>query len=187
MDEAEREIHMALELSPLSLIINTNIADTYYYKGEYDRGIEQAKKVLDMDPSFVTAYPTLMGLYLEAGRKEELLAALEKYEGLASPSEARLARAGAYSHLGRADEARGPLDQLEGESPGKGASPFFLAACRFSLGDNDRGFEPLEEAYRRHDRYILMMGIEKDLDGVRADPRYAATLQKADLAGHLKG
>jgi hypothetical protein len=54
------------------------------------------------------------------------------------------------------------------------------------LGDNDRGFELVEEAYRRRDRYILMMGIEKELNGVRSDPRYIAMLQKVGLAGHLR-
>ncbi|MDG6898887.1 MAG: hypothetical protein JRN24_04010, partial [Nitrososphaerota archaeon] len=185
-DESYLEVRKALELSPLSLIINTNMADAHFYRGEYDLGIEQVKRVLDMDPNFATAYPTLMGLYLRAGRKEELLDCLEKYSTLARPAEVKLARAGAYAHLGRADEAREILKQLEAEAPGSGVSPFFLAAYRFALGDKDRGFELLEEAHKRHDRFLLLMGIEKDLDGVRSDPRYAALLQKSGLAGHLR-
>ncbi len=186
LDEYYVEVRKALELSPLSLIINTNMADAHFYRGEYDLGIEQAKKVLEMDPNFVSAYPTLMDLYLKAGRKEELLECLEKYSKLAGPAVVKLARARAYARLGRTDEAREILKQLEAEAAGNGVSPFYLAACHFALGDKDGGFDLLEEAYRRHDRFLLLMGIEKDLDGVRSDPRYAAMLQKSGLAGHLR-
>jgi adenylate cyclase len=185
-EEAREQIHKALELSPLSLIINTNIADDHYYRGEYDEGIEQAKRVIDMDPNFTTVYPTLIQLYLAAGKTDEAFGALEIYEKMMGPGETDLTRAYVCAHAGKPDEARKILDRLEASRSTTGTSPFLLGEIRFQLGDNDRGFELVEEAYRRRDRYILMMGIEKELNGVRSDPRYIAMLQKVGLAGHLR-
>jgi adenylate cyclase len=184
--EARGQILKALELSPLSLIINTNVADDHYYRGEYDEGIEQAKKVIDMDPNFPTVYPTLIELYLAAGKTDEAFRAFETYEKMVGPGEADLTKAYVCAHAGKPDEARKILDRLEASRSTNGMSPFFLGEIRFQLGDYDRGFELMEEAYRRRDRYILMMGIEKELNGVRSDPRYIAMLQKVGLAGHLR-
>ena len=185
-DEARREIYRALALSPLSLIINTNIADDHYYHDEFEEGIEQAKRVIDMDPSFSTVYPTFIQLCLEAGRTEEAVGALETYSKMTDATNAGLARAYVWARTGRADEARRVLQELESPGSAEGASPYLLAMVRFRLGDNDRGFELLEEAFRRHDRYILLIGIEKDFAGVRSDPRRKTMLRKIGLAGHLR-
>ena len=183
--ESDTELHKALELSPLSLIINTNIADGHYYRGEYAQGIEQAKKVIDMDPGFSVVYPTLIQLYLEAKETDKALEALEKYAGMTEPTDAKVTRAYVYAKVGRTEEARRILGELEGSGSAREASPYFLSVCRFNTGDMDRGFELLEEAYRRHDRYILLMGIDKDLGAARTDPRYARMLQKVGLAKYF--
>jgi lipopolysaccharide biosynthesis regulator YciM len=185
-DEAREQIYKALELSPLSLIINANIADDHYYRGEYDQGIEQSKRVIDMDPNFPMVYPTLIQLYLAAGKADEALRALGTYEKLAGADEADLTRAYISAHAGKPEEARKILERLEASRSTKGTSSFVLGVVRFLLGDNDRGFELLEEAYRRHERYVLMMGIQKELDGVRSDPRYLEMLRKVGLAGNLR-
>ena len=50
--EAVFERKVALELDPLSLIINFELGTSYYYSREYDKAIEQFKKTLELDPTF---------------------------------------------------------------------------------------------------------------------------------------
>ena len=99
---------------------------------------------------------------------------------------AGLARAYVWARRGRGDAGSRVLQALACPGSAEGASPYLLAMVRFRQGDNDRGFELLEEACRRHDRYILLIGIEKDFAGVRSDPRYKTMLRKIGLAGHLR-
>ncbi len=42
----------ALELDPVSLIINKNAADPYYFMRQYDKAIAQYQKALELDPNF---------------------------------------------------------------------------------------------------------------------------------------
>ena len=185
-DESWKEINRALELSPLSLIINTNLADGYGYRKEFEKGIEQCKRVIDMDPNFAVVYPTLIQLCLLSGRSEEAENAFDAYSKLVPPVEAKYTRAYMSSYLGKAEEGRRLVAELEGEIVKESLSPYFLALCRFHLGDVDRGFELLDIAYKRFDRYVLLMGIDSDLEGVKGDPRYAAMLKKVGLADYFK-
>ncbi|MDG6901112.1 MAG: hypothetical protein JRM80_04045 [Nitrososphaerota archaeon] len=184
-DESTREIYRALELSPLSLIINTNIADNFHYRGMYEEGIAQARKVIDMDSNFATVYPTLIELCLEAGKIQEADEATKTLSKLDDSATAKMMRARVLVFSGKVDDGRAIAKELEAGRFTSGLSPFFLAALRFKMGDVDRGFELMEEARTRHDRFVLLMGIDKDLDDVRADPRYTAMLQKVGLARRL--
>ncbi len=186
LDESWREINRALELSPLSLIINTNIADGHYYRKEFDEGIEQCRRVIEMDPSFEPVYATLIQICLKSGRFDEAAKGLETYVKFASPTEAKIVTAYVYCHTGRLEEARRLLDEAEAVMERDKVSPYFLASCRFQIGDNDRGFELLEASYKRHDRILLAMGIDFEFDNVRSDPRYLAMLEKTGLASYLR-
>jgi len=61
-------------------------------------------------------------------------------------------------------------------------NPTWIAIIHFVLGDKDEGFEWLERAYRSYDRYILLIGITKELEPFRSDPRYLAMLKNIGLA-----
>lgn len=186
LNESWREINRAAELNPLSLIINTNVADGLYYRREFEKGIEQCKKVIDMDPSFEPAYPTLIQLYLQSGRLDEAQRTLDIYSKIANPVEVKGITAYFCCYAGKVEEARRLLDDIEGVMEQEKIPPYNLALCRFKIGDNDRGFELLEASNKRHDRIMLAMGIDYELDGVRSDPRYLAMLKKAGLEGFVR-
>ncbi len=50
------EIKRALELDPLSLIINTNVGQAYIYANRFDEAIAQLRKTVEMDESFYFAH-----------------------------------------------------------------------------------------------------------------------------------
>jgi adenylate cyclase len=185
-DEAWKEVNRALELSPLSLIINTNLADAYFWEGDYQKGIDQARKVIEMDPAFPAAYQTLIFNCLRASKFEEAEKALETFEKLTDPLEAKVARAYISAWEGKTDEARRLLEGLSDPSLRGQLSPYFLSAVYFKLGDTEKGFELLQRAYEWKDRFIMFMGVDYDLEGVRSDPRYLTMLQKIGLAGLLR-
>ena len=54
-DEAIDEHERARELDPFSLIINANLARSFYWARRYDEAIVQARKTLQMDPHFGVA------------------------------------------------------------------------------------------------------------------------------------
>ena len=43
----------------------------------------------------------------------------------------------------------------------------------------------LERAYQKKDRFLIFVGIARELDGYRADPRYASIIERVGLAGRV--
>jgi len=58
-DDAIVEGKRAVELDPLSLVINADLGANYYYARRYDEAIAQMRKTLEMDPGYYFAYITL--------------------------------------------------------------------------------------------------------------------------------
>jgi len=185
-DEAWVEIRKALELSPLSLIINTNVADAYFWSGEYDRGAEQARKVIDMDPNFPSSYQALIFNLLRMSKFGEARKILEPLSKVTDSVDQKMMGAYIDAYEGKGEEARRKLKELsDSEFRGK-VSPYFLAGTYARLGDKEKTFEMLEKAYESHDRYILFMGIDYDMEAIRQDPRYSVMLGRIGLAKRLR-
>ena len=71
----------AVELDPRSMIIGTSLAGEYFYQGMYSRGVQQARKLIAMDPQFPNAYHLLVDHYMLAAVDfAEALANAEKLE-----------------------------------------------------------------------------------------------------------
>jgi TolB-like protein/DNA-binding winged helix-turn-helix (wHTH) protein/Flp pilus assembly protein TadD len=67
-EEALAEARRARELSPLSLVINTELGLALVRLGRYDEAIEQLQKTLEIDPKFARAVPD-HGLCLRGKRR----------------------------------------------------------------------------------------------------------------------
>jgi TolB-like protein len=184
--EAMAEIRKAVELSPLSLIINTNLMDGLYYGREFDKAIEQGKKVIDMDPGFSTVYPSLIQVYLRKSMFAEALGAADVYSTLAAPTDSKLAYAYVRAYMGKTKECHKLLSEVEPSYGMKTFSPFVIAQIHFLLKENDAAFDWLEKAYTAHDRAIYAVAMDYELDDVRSDPRYLSILDRIGLAQHLR-
>jgi tetratricopeptide (TPR) repeat protein len=174
--EAFREIKRAQELDPLSLIINVVEAYHSYFAREYDRGIEQCRKVLEMDPHFRPAHYHIGLNYLENDMYEE---ALEEFEKLNDHS----SQAITYAKMEKVTEAKKLLENLieisnKEDVPGTSLN---IARIYFALGEDDQGFKWLERAYEKRDRGMVFIKTEPSYDSVRSDPRYKALLKKMNL------
>jgi hypothetical protein len=81
--------------------------------------------------------------------------------------------------LGHADASQRALDQMMRDA----GLPFSYqyAEAYAWRGENDRAFEWLETAYRRHDGGLGYVSYDRTLANIRSDPRYEAYLRKLQL------
>ena len=187
MREAWEEVSRALELSPLSLIINTNVADGYYWREEFEKGIEQARRVIDMDPGFPPAYASLAFNCCKVGRLEEAEKAVATYVKLTPLEDGKAMEAFLAAQEGKVELARRLLAELSEISSGGHVSLYTIGSGYIKIGDYDRGFEFIEKAIDARDRYATYLGIDFEMRGVKKDPRYLRLLEKVGLAGRLAG
>jgi hypothetical protein len=60
-------------------------------------------------------------------------------------------------------------------------SGYDLAAVYAALGNPDRAFAALEDAYRRRAEWLSYLKVDPQMDPLRADPRFASLLGRMAL------
>jgi TolB-like protein/DNA-binding winged helix-turn-helix (wHTH) protein/Tfp pilus assembly protein PilF len=176
--EAINESKLALELDPLSLIINMELGLPFYYEGKYDEAVRQFKKAVAMDPSFALAHCELGWVYEDQGRMpeaiQELLQAAQGDD--ASPVLASLGHA--YALAGRKDDALRILDRLQQRAQLDYVGPNFFAFIYSALGNEEKGLDALDQAYADRHWGLVWMNVRTRFESLKPQPRYQAILKK---------
>jgi len=74
--EALASIRRACDLDPFSPVINAEVAYFYVFARQYDRGVREALKAIEVDPEDSSAYRTLARAYALQGKASEVAAAV---------------------------------------------------------------------------------------------------------------
>ncbi len=183
-EEAIAEQKRALELDPLSLIINRVLALDFYNARHYDQAIEQEKLTLEMDPNFAFVHMQLGQSYLQKSMYKEGIAEMEK-ELVVSPRHPyALSGLGyAYALAGKRADAQKMLDQLNAISEQKYVPAISRVGVYVGLAEKEKAFEWLEKAYEDRSIGNSFSTIKMDpiYDPLRSDPRFAALLRRMNL------
>ncbi len=181
MDEAIREIKRAQELDPLLLIVNVNAGWIFYHARQYDQAIDQMRKSLDMDPNFARGHWAISEPLEQQQRYEEAIAELQKARQL-DETPIMLAFLGhVYAVTGKRAEAQKIINELNKLSGRMYVDPYFLAQIYTALGDRDRAFQQLEQAYEQRSSSLVWLKVEPKFDALRTDARYANLLRRIGL------
>ena len=181
-EKAVAEVKRALELDPLSLVINADVGTTLTNARRYDQAIEQLRKTVEMDPGFYYAHWTLGNALELKGLTEEAIAEYKEAIALNDDPLPRALLGHLYAKIGRKNEALAILKQLRElreSSKQRYVSPYNLALIHIGLGQKDEAIQLLEETYEERDGYdIAFIKVEPLLDPLRGDPRFEALVQK---------
>ena len=179
MREAIAQDHLALELDPLSTIINWNAIGTLTLARRYDDALVQANRALALDSTSVKIHGALVHIYELKGDYAGVLDLYEKYLPESEGGKDRVAAARrAYAASGKAGFWRAMLDYslaTDAAAPGRNVG---FAKFYAQLGDVDRAMEFLERAYARREGDLLYINVEPQYDPVRRDPRFQALLRR---------
>lgn len=178
-DEAIAELRKAHELDPLSLVIATDLAKRLCYAGNYEEGMEQFRKVLEVDPDFVQAHHYLSQAYEMKGLFPEAIAEARKIK----PPDTVPYAIGRLGHIyalqGRRREALGIVDRLQQVSSQTHNNDYYIIPIYIALGERDLAFVWLERAYQLHSYW--MGGLKTDpvySDAIRSDPRFQDLMRR---------
>ena len=181
-DDAVSEVKQALEVDPLSLIINTDMGNILYFARRYQQAAEQLQRTLDLDPYFAQACYVLGFVYLQEGRFDEAIAEINKAVVLSGRDAASSAELGfAYAVAGQCQEAREVLATLEKHSKHGYVDPYHMALIHIGLRDKNQAFEWLGKACSERSQEIIFLKGNPIYDPLRSDPRFMGLLQRAGL------
>lgn len=179
---AERKT--ALELDPLSLIINFELGQAYYYAHDFDGAIEQYQKTLQLDPKFPPAYQFLPAAYEQKGNYDEAIKGFRSSPVLYVGGEFSLTMAGlghAYAVTGQTANARAQLEELKRLELQRYIPPTSAAMIYAGLGEKDNAFVRLDKAVQEHAFQLQWLMIEPRWDNLHSDPRFAELLKRIGL------
>jgi serine/threonine protein kinase/tetratricopeptide (TPR) repeat protein len=177
-DEAIAAGKRAEELDPLSAIISADTGWDLIILRRYDEAIEQAQRTLLIDPNFWYAHciiglaSDLKGLHAEAVRAFQKAAALNPDVITTGRLAAALARAGDRV------QAQRLLAGLHAEAGRRYIQGYYLATAELALGDTNAALTSLERDARERGIYMQWLAINPEFDGLRAEKRFAAILER---------
>ena len=185
--EAMAEGRTALELDPLSLIINMEAGLPYLYSRQYAAAIGHFRKSLQLDPSFALAHCNLGLAYVEEGEPQKAVAELEEAVRLDRTAAIVSFLGHAYAAAGRRGDAERLLRQLERQVDAKQVSPYFLVRIYVALHEDDKALDALEQAFAEHHWGMARIAVVRVLDPLRAQPRFIELMRRMNFPPHRPG
>jgi TolB-like protein/DNA-binding winged helix-turn-helix (wHTH) protein/Flp pilus assembly protein TadD len=179
-DDALAEMRKATNLDPLSLNINSDLAELLLIARFLDESIQQSRKTIDMDPAFPAAHNQLAQGYLAKHMYAEAIAELQKAIQLSGDSPiftANLARA--YVATNRKAGAVELLNDLKRSSVPGYPLAAEIAMVYTALGDKDQAMTWLEKGYE--ERFNPGVLLRPCFDPLRSDSRFQHLVRRIGL------
>ena len=181
-DDAIREMKRALELEPLSLIINANLAGAYMFAGQNDRALQQARKTYDLEPNFVSGHYWLGLAYNANGMYAEAIALSERDLQTDSTNQYMLRVAGyGYATSGRRREAEEVIKRFKDIAKTRYVMSYCVASIYAALGDKDNAFIELENAFVERDFHLHRLKVDPVMNPLHDDPRFQDLMRRIGL------
>jgi adenylate cyclase len=179
LDEAIAEGKRAIELDPLSPVINTDLGQTLFMARRYDEAIAQVRKTLEIDPTFYYAHYTLGWALQLKGDVPAAIAEYTKARQLSDDLRIRVLLATAKAQSGDKDAPKQMLAELDEVNRHFFVRSYWRALLYLSQGERDEAIRWLEKGVADHEGLeIAWIKVDPMLDPLRGDPRFAALVQK---------
>jgi TolB-like protein/DNA-binding winged helix-turn-helix (wHTH) protein/tetratricopeptide (TPR) repeat protein len=182
-DEALAELNLARDLdrSPSFALTESSV---YFGLRDYQGLIAASQKGIVVDPKEWLQHSYLAAAYEGTGKNLEAIAEYEKVIEMTGGDQGSVAAlAYAYALTGRKAQAENIVRDLEQKSKTTYVSPYIFAVMYAGLGEKDRAFRFLEQAYAEKSLDISW-GLQADLrlDNLRSDPRFQSLKQRVGIA-----
>ena len=180
--QTEREIaelKRAVELDPLSLVINSNLGVAYIHAGRLDEAIAQLRKTVELDGTFYYARYNLAQALELKGLISEATAEYQKTMSMTEDPVPLGMLGRLYASHGQKDEALKLLQKLRQNREQGYTTAYALALIYVGLGDRNEALNWLEQGYREHDGFnIGPIRVDPLLAPLHGDPRFEALAER---------
>ncbi len=168
-DESGEQGRIAMELDPLSPIVNGNAARCLCHARQYDEAIELSLKSLAIAPDFFFTFWVLGVAYGQTGKLDDGIENLRQAASMSGILPMKADLGVALATAGQAGEARAMLDGFVELSKNRYVSPLCISKINIALGETALGLEWLEKAYDDRSIGLMWLGTEPVFDSIRTE------------------
>jgi tetratricopeptide (TPR) repeat protein len=178
--EALAELRKAENLDPLSLIINTDLADALCIARLYDDSIQQSRKALELDANFALVHYQLGQAFERKHMHDESIAAFRRAIALSGNNAALSSGlAHAYAVSGRKQDAIKIAEDLASEPSRCSSTDANIALIYVGLDDADQAMAWLEKAYQT--RFNPSILLRPAFDPLRRNVQFQDLLRRIGI------
>ena len=179
IEEAFKEISIAVDLDPVSQGILKDKGIFQYYLKQYDDAIKTALTTLELDPGFVPVHRLLSLIYTGKGMYEEAIRENKRWGELTGNKvKTDVSLAHILASAGRRDEARKIIEDTGVENMLSSNDYRGVALVYTALEDKEAAFEWLEKSFEKHEESLCSIGIDPKFDFIRNEPRFRELIKK---------
>lgn len=183
-DESFAEYKRAVELDPLSLAIKSDLGFNYFYARQPDRAIEYLQNLKKINPNYPRTYFYLAAVFQEKEMFNEAIDELATFYTIQNNNTSiwvtdkdllklEVKKGGAKGYWQR---------MLEFDQNSKTSGPFGLAMLNAKIGDKNKAFGYLEQAYTDRNAGINYIKARPELDGLHSDPRFVDLIRRVGIS-----
>ena len=161
LDAALKEMQQAYELDPLAANVGTGLSRIYYFRGDFDKSIEQANRTLEPDPGYAEGYFTAAMTYLQMNQYDKAEASLKKAIELSGRRPVMVGMLGAlYARAGKPEEAANILTELESGAVNNDKL-YAIAMVKTHTGQVDEAFDIFEKLMEEKYGVLIYMKVQR--------------------------
>jgi TolB-like protein/Tfp pilus assembly protein PilF len=180
-DLAVAEGRRAVELDPMALIPNVELAAVYTYARRHDEAIAQLRKVIDMDPDWYLAHMLLCAVYSYKGQFAEAIAEGETARRLNDDPAVLGYLAHSLALSGKRQEAMKIVAQMHEVSKQRYVPAFSFGIAYAALGDKDQALQWIEQCLHDAAWEITLLKVDPAFDKLRSDPRFNDLVKRVGI------
>lgn len=171
-DEAIASEKRALEIEPLSIPINADLARVFFYARRYNEAAAQYRKTIRMNPNFGAFYAEMSEFYEAAGMWKEWYELNQKTGLFQNAALKKAFQTGGIKNFWR------KRLELSSNSETLGWDYFSSARDFTEPYEKDVAFKILNKAFELRHHRMAQIKIHPKLDNLRSDPRFIELLQR---------
>lgn len=180
-EEGLKEMKRALELDPLSELINFGVGAIYHWARQPEHAIESFQRILASNSSFLLAFWFLIDAYIAKGEVDSAIVTIEN-STLKITDPVTLSTIGyAYAKAGNPEKAYEILGDLERQLDEDNEASFYIAQIYLGLGDKEQTLTWLERAVDERSVWLIPLGRDPKFDPLRSEPRFKRLLRRMNL------
>ncbi len=178
--EAIAELRLAEQLDPSSVMTRVAVGYGFFLARDYGQALEQARKTLELEPSFPKAHQILGYAYEGKGMVPEAIGEFEMATRLDTNPAYSFALAHAYALSGRKQEAEREISKLTATSLQHQhyVHPYSVALVYVAMGEKNKALDWLERARKERCWMVIYLKVDPRMDSLRTDARFKALLQQ---------
>jgi tetratricopeptide (TPR) repeat protein len=178
-NEAETEQQAFEKFLPFSP--STNLAQHFYFTGQYDRVVDNLNGKLASSPNVASLHEWLGLAYEQQSRSQQAIDEFQKAISLSDGVDGLGSLGHLYARSGKTEEAQKILQKIDEVNKRLYVSPFQKAVIYTALGKTDQALAEIEKAYNQRSLLPPSVRFDPRLNEMRRDPRFQDFLRRTGM------